>query len=714
MTRRTNINSDFLNQDDLLKQKNNTKSRGFAALRAKSGTTIKFICIFSLFALAILTALALSCTQGASQMKVLHAYAMSPEGYITNNCAPEGFKTFAGNSICYEVYSDSEISVECPNGVSGAVSPSPSHTAGVYTVKVATTTAGEFTIAVTNTGGGREELRFTVLDPATGLETLELRPNQNVLSTTDYNNIDICANGDSNLLYCGDISVTLSKDSWTETYTAADAGTCVSRLSCGYICLNFNGLADANKYDGAVMRVAMGGVSAEVVLQVKDWAVAETCVFADKDPEFYLTSETVAVTAIIPEARYCSFSLKASEFADIAAIERVGVVGGNEKYDILIAFTNATAGTVTICANTQSGTVEHTVSIAAVSKVTNIKITAGKDSYSADETIVVTALLNDTEGVTASLDWYVNDELVATGAKLEYAAESGKAISVYAKCGDVVSNTLTINVAYSTSEMIVWYIVFGLAVLVMIGLLVFKSKRKTFISSMSLIDRARKFAPRYRTYMTKYKRHQFFDLVYDIANLREDVLINFAETKDLSFDKASRDLSSAHKIAREIYKAPKVEKQVLFVERQAAFETHLDEAIAALQEFANKHPEEAIFNFKKKPSKKKNTKTQATQPAATNVDTVNIDAANKETINIETTNIDATSNEQATNIAATADVQEIKTEATKNEATPNTLATADAQEAANQTLTTNPTMPTEKTKTTKTTSDPNIEDKPKN
>lgn len=699
MTRRTNINSGSSNKGDLLKQKNNTQSRGFAALRAESGTTIKFVCLLSLFALAILTALVLSCTQGASQMRVLHAYAMSPEGYITNNCAPADFRTFAGNSICYEVYSDSEISVECPNGVSGTVTPSPSHTAGVYTVRVAAATAGEFTIAVTSTGGGREELRFTVLNPATGLERLELRPNQNVLSTTDCNNIDICANGDPNLLYCGDISVTLSKDSWTETYTAADAGTCVYRLNCGYICLNFNGLADADKYDGAVLRVAMGGVSAEVVLQVKDWAVAETCVFADKDPEYYLTSKTVAVTAIIPEARYCSFSLKASEFADIATIERVGVVGGNEKYDILIAFANATAGTVTICTNTQSGTVEHAVSIAAVSKVTNIKITAGKDSYSADETIVVTALLNGTEGVTASLDWYVNDELVATGAKLEYAAESGKAISVYAKCGDVVSNTLAINVAYSTSEMIVWYIVFGLAVLVMIGLLVFKSKRKTFISSMSLIDRARKFAPRYRTYMTKYKRHQFFDLVYDIANLREDVLINFAETKDLSFDKASRDLSSAHKIAREIYKAPKVEKQLLFVERQAAFEKHLDEAIAALQEFANKHPEEAIFNFKKKPSKKKNTKTQATQPAATNVEAVNIDAANKETLNIEITNIDAASNEQATNIAATADAQEIKTKAAENEATPNTLATkaeetktkATANSAKNTDSTTTPT-----------------------
>lgn len=636
MTRRTNINSDLLKQDNFLKQKNNAQSRGVAALRDKSRTTIKYVCLFSLFALAIFMALTLSCTQGASQIRVLHAYAMSPEGYITNNCAPEGFKTFAGNSICYEVYSDSEISVECPNGVSGAVTPSPSHTKSVYTVRVTAATAGKFAIVIANTGDAREELHFTVLEPATGLETLELRPNQNVLSTTDYNSIDICANGDPNLLYCGDISVTLSKDGWTETYTSAGAGTCVYRLSCGYICLCFNDLADASKYDGAVMRVTMGGVSAEVALQVKDWAVAETCVFADKDPEYYLTSNTVAVTAIIPEASYCRFSLKASEFADIATIERVGVVGSNEKYDILIAFANATAGVVTICANTQSGTVEHTVSIAAVSKITSIKITAGKDNYSADETIIVTALLNGAEGVTASLDWYVNDELVATGTKLEYAAESGKAISVYAKRGDVVSNTLTINVAYSTSEMIVWYIVFGLAVLVMIGLLVFKSKRKTFISSMSLIDRARKFAPRYRTYITKYKKHQFFDLVYDIANLREDVLINFAETKDLSFDKASRDLSSAHKIVREIYRASKVEKQALLEERQEAFETYLDEAIAALQEFANKHPEEAIFNFKKKPSEKKNAQKQETPNNTIGASTNNVSNTNKVSNDVNT------------------------------------------------------------------------------
>lgn len=598
------------NNSKIFNTKNNTAHGIFATLFNKSKTALKFVCLFVLLTLISLTTYALSCTQASSQMKVLSAYAMSPTYYMTNNAPPENFETFAGNSICYNVYSDSQVFAECLDAVDIIVYKNHPNTPRIYTVKINTSTPMESLVTITNAGGANISLHFTVLDPASDLETLELRPTQNVFSTTGFNVVNFCANGNPNLLYYGNVELSFTNGDWSITFTKESDYTCVFRLNCGYLSLYFANVTDVTKYNGATMRVTMGNVSAELVIEVEDWETADSCIFIDKDPTYYLTEDCVTVSALIPEESFCSFTLLSSDFASIVAIERVGTVGAYAKYDILIDFIRANyANDIIICANVKNGIIEHSVSIARTTVITNIEITANKKSFKADETIIVTAVLNGSQEVTAVVDWYINDELVATAPQLEYVTSSGKNINVYAKSGEVVSNTLALNVAYSTSEMIIWYIVFALAVLIMIGLIVFKSKRKTFISSASLVDRARKFTPRYKTYITKYKRHQFFDLVYDIANLREDVLINFAETKDLCFDKANRDLTSAHKIVRMVYKAPKTEKQALLEQNLAQFETAMNDAIASLQEFVNKNPTETFFNFKRYKRKPINNKT---------------------------------------------------------------------------------------------------------
>jgi len=578
--------------------KNNQKTathRIFATLLAKN--TKK--CLHFALALAILALFlpicTLSYTNSLPKPQILSAYAQNSTT-TSDEFPAENFTAFVTSTICFKVYSQYEI--ECTNADGLSVSMSTIST-DFYLVSVSSDTPITSQIIVKNRFGGVAFSNFSFV--ASEIESIDFVPRQAKFNALGDNFLQVCYNDNLQLIYNGDLSSELRiGDAPATSLYASDI---IKSINSHMVVLNFESV-DYTQYDGADFVVSAENTTASIALEIDNLPLTSTFVLEKTTIDYFTSSETITANALIDANTFATFALNANSFAQITDIEKIESGESFDTYKLTVDISNISASTeIVITAQTASGNIGRALSLVPTSSISKIVISASKTSLKSGEKVTFTAVLNNDEALSSEIDWYVNDQKVETGTQFEYARTQGGSFNVYAKLGETQSNSIALNVSYNNSELVVWYIVFAIALVILIGLIIFKRKKKTFISSMSLTDRARKFVPRYKTYINKYTRHQFFDLVYDIANLRDDVLFNFDETKDLCFEKISRELAGAHKIVRTIYKAPKEEKKALLESNLSSFETIMNSVIADLDDYAQKHPDQAIFNFKRKAKK---------------------------------------------------------------------------------------------------------------
>ncbi len=574
-----------------INQKNAT-TRNFAAFLAKNAKLwLNFILALALLAL-LMPICALSCTKSIPKPQILSAYAQ--DSTITSEEFPaENFTAFTTQTINFKIYSQYEI--ECTNN-DGLTLNTTTISTDYYLVSVTSAKPITSQIIVKNKFGGVAFANFSFV--AYKINTIKLIPYQAKFNATGDNYLQVCYNDNPQLIYSGIIISELEKGS--ATIEDLNPSHITKSINPHMIVLNFENV-DYTQYIGAKFVVASKNDRASVDLEIENLPFTNTFTLQESTLDYFASSKLITVNVLVDANSFATFSLASNSFAQFANIEKVASGESFDTYALSIDISSLSASTeIMISALTASGSIERALRLNPISTISKIVISASKTSLKSGEKVTFTAILNDDDTLSSEIDWYVNDQKVETGTQFGYTRKQGGAFTVYAKVGETQSNSVSLNVSYNNSDLIIWYIVFAIALVILIGLIIFKRKKKTFISSMSLTDRARKFIPRYKTYINKYTRHQFFDLVYDIANLREDVMFNFDETKDLCFEKASRELADAHKIVRTIYKAPKEEKKALLESNLSSFESIMNSVIDDLDDYAQKHPDQAIFKRKNK------------------------------------------------------------------------------------------------------------------
>ncbi len=577
-----------------INQKNATP-RNFAALFAKNAK----IWLNLVLALAVLTLLlpicTLSCTKSLPKPQILSAYAQ--DSAVTSEEFPaENFTAFSTQTINFKIYSQYDI--ECTNSDGLTLTKTTLYT-DFYLVSVTSSEPIASQIIVKNKFGGVAFANFSFIPYE--INTIKLIPYQAKFNATGDNYLQVCYNDNPQLIYSGIIVSELEKGS--ATIEDLNPSNITKSINPHMVVLNFEGV-DYTQYVGAKFVVASKKDRASIDLKIENLPFTNTFTLQESTLDYFASSKLITANVLVDANAFATFSLPSNSFAQFANIEKVASGESFDAYALKIDISKLSTPTeIMISAQTASGSIERALRLNPISSISKITISASKTSLKSGEKVTFTAILNDDATLSSEIDWYVNDQKVETGAQFEYARTQGGAFTVYAKVGETQSNSVSVNVSYNNSELVIWYIVFAIALVILIGLIIFKRKKKTFISSMSLTDRARKFVPRYKTYINKYTRHQFFDLVYDIANLRDDVLFNFDETKDLCFEKIGRELADAHKIVRTIYKAPKEEKKALLESNLSSFESIMNSVIADLDDYAQKHPDQAIFKRKNKTKK---------------------------------------------------------------------------------------------------------------
>ena len=575
-------------------KENNAQPRTTASVLAKNTKAIiNFVLILTIICL-FLPICALSYTKSTPKPQILSAYAQNSHGVTTNEFMPDDFTAFVGTTINYDIYSQYPIVCENFDGLALTITTVATDS---YIVSISSSAPIASQLIIKNEFGGVAFANFSFV--AYEISSIELISAGSKFNAMGDNYLQVRYNGNSQLL-SNDSTIDAAVKTNSNDVATIDASAIIKSNNARHIVLNFENV-DYTQYVGTKFYVSKNGIESNVELQIDNLPLTTTFTLQKPTIDYFANSESINVNVMIDANSFTTFALFDTMFAKIEDISKTDTSENFDIYTISIIFTNLNAPSeLIICARTASGTIERALQLNAVSTISKIFITADKTSLKPNEKVNFTAILNDDPSLSYEIDWYVNDQKIETATQFEYARKQGGSFTVSAKVGDITSNSIIVNVSYNNSELVIWYIVFAIALVILIALIIFKKKKKTFISSMSLTDRARKFVPRYKTYINKYTRHQFFDLVYDIANLRDDILFNFDETKDLCFEKASRELADAHKIVRTIYKAPKEEKKTLLENNLSAFETIMNSVIDDLNDYAQNHPDQAIFKLKKK------------------------------------------------------------------------------------------------------------------
>ena len=241
-----------------------------------------------------------------------------------------------------------------------------------------------------------------------------------------------------------------------------------------------------------------------------------------------------------------------------------------------------------------------------INSISSFKIETEKTNYKPNETITVNATINGNEQLSANIEWYVNNNLIGTGSILTFSRNKGGNLNIVAKIGDIESNSLTLNIAYQENELIGWYILFIFAVLMLILTIIFKKKKKNFYVSSNLISRTKKIMPQFNKLFNKYNKRQFKSLILNVVNLIDDTNQNYHDTKNLLFERAFRELSTALIALKKIYATEKDDHLGAFIENAPKFEECINQALSCFEDFNKLHPNEKIFTLKKKETKNNN------------------------------------------------------------------------------------------------------------
>lgn len=523
------------------------------------------------------------------------------EGYEDELYMPSDFVAFAGSTIIFNVKSQSALTATNYDGADITTTKLGDED---YVVRVHSSETLKTQVIFQNNYGYSFK-NITFLENA--VSDIEIFA-PTMVAKSQTNAFEITYNKEQKLKYSGLVEFKLTLADGQKLPLDSGSPYVVS-ITNNRVELDFSSLSDfSGKF---VLSVDAGEVSSSHEFYITDPALSSTFALSSDNVNFITGAKEVMLNAKIDAGSYAHFIVN-DNFIRLKSAELLNTADGLDEYVLTLDISNIndTNNIIFSCPTTQ-GEILRGVNLSEITSVTDFKISSQKDKFSPKEKIVLTALINGDESLSAEIKWYVNDVLVHVGSQAIITRKEGGVFSVYAKIGETQSNVLTLNISYTSTELIIWYAVFIFALLILIGLIVFRKKKKDFFMSSILTDRARKIVPRFNTQLNNYNKRQFKDLIYDTANLRDDTYQNFSETKNLDFERAGRELTSVIKALREIYKAPKDNRLEFFVKYTQPVEDGVQNAIEAFEHFTSTHPNEKMFAFSLKRKKKNKNKSSA-------------------------------------------------------------------------------------------------------
>ena len=518
------------------------------------------------------------------------------QGYENQKYTSQNFTAFVNSTVVYKVKSDSSLNAFNYDGAEVYVQEEL-NSQNIYYVTIACDKTLNTQLVLQNDAG----CTFSNINFIDNIDELKILA-PNIVNKNNDNTFKILYNGNDKLKFNGQVEYTLTLDGVSQTLQENNA--LVTSLNANEVVLNFSDLTESDIE--AKLSIKVEDVEACVEFKIENLPLTDIFMLQSYEVSYMPNTTQVVVNAYVTKNSFAQFNI----LNDYAKISNIELYNDNENYDEYLLTIDISEMTnkesLALSVLTSDGEIIRGVHLTEINSVTDFTITSEKLHYDSKETINVTAMINNQESLSGDIVWYVNGIKHSTGSNLSITRNEGGNFSVYAMLGEVQSNTLNFTVSYQGTELIIWYVVFILAVLILVGLIIFKKKKKNFYMSSSLIERARKIVPRYNTYINNYKKRQFKDLLYDVALLKDDTYQNFNDTKDFCFERASRALGVVKNALQKIYKANNEDRKLLLIENSKLVEDNINLVIDAYEEFSRAYPNEKIFTFNKKQKSKTN------------------------------------------------------------------------------------------------------------
>lgn len=518
------------------------------------------------------------------------------QGYENQKYTSQNFTAFVNSTVVYKVKSDSSLNAFNYDGAEVYVQEEL-NSQNIYYVTIACDKTLNTQLVLQNDAG----CTFSNINFIDNIDSVKiLAP---IMVNKNYDNVfNIQYNGNDKLKYQGQVEYTLTINGVSQKLDVENS--LVKSLNSNEVVLNFSTLYEDNAQ--AQLSIKVEDVEVSVEFEIKNLPITDTFSLQSYELSYLSNTNEIVVNAYVTKNSFAQFNL----LNDYAKITNIEYYSQNENYDEYLLTIDISEmiskDSITLSVITSGGEIIRGVHLTEITSITNFTITSEKLHYNSDETIKVSAMINNEESLSGDIVWYVNGIKFSTGSTLSITRSEGGNFSVYAMFGEVQSNTLNFTVSYQGTELIIWYVIFILALLILIGLVIFKKKKKHFYMSASLIERARKIVPRYNTYINDYNKRQFKDLLYDVAVLKDDTYQNFNDTKDFCFERASRALGVVKNTLQKIYKSNAEDRKTLLIENSKIVEDNVNLVINAYEEFSKAYPNEKIFTFNKKQKLKQN------------------------------------------------------------------------------------------------------------
>ncbi len=544
-------------------------------------------------AMAICGAFAINVTYASTSAPQVQAIYL--EGYNNEKYPNENFTAFVGGVVAIDVESDSELNYYNYDGVTTSL---VSTSGNVHTVTITSNQPMQTQVIFENSGG-YSFVNVEFVENA--IENVSIIA-PFMVSNAQNSTFKLLFNDNPMLKYVGQVDYSLSINGG-DRIDLISGGEYVENLNSREITLDFSAFTEDTN---VTLYAKIGEVESFCDFTVQNRPLSAVFLVDSSSVGYMDGSSSVVVNVSISANSLADFTVM-DDFIRLESVQFVGQADGLDTYALTLDISYVdTPNLVIISGQTAQGQVLRGVNLHNLSTITSFEITTEKDTYSPNETIVVTAVVDGEETLSGNIVWYVNGIEYSQGATLSLQRSEGGSFTIYAMINDIQSNTLTLNITYQSVELIIWYCVLALTIVVLVGLIIFKKKKKNYYMSTSLLERARKIIPRYETHINNYNKRQFKKLIYDLAMLRDDTYANFTDTKDFCFERAGRGFAGATSAMRAIYKADKDQRQTAFIENTKGIEDNIKMAINALEEYSQAHPNEKIFAFNR--NKRKKTK----------------------------------------------------------------------------------------------------------
>ena len=553
-----------------------------------------------LFVLPFLFLVSLSCfvtpTLCATNDQDLEIKSVCVVENENNLFQPDNFTALAGCQLKYEVLSESNLTAKNFDGLTITTNQIGSQN---YEVLVQSNNAVQTQIIFQNE---KSNAFVNVNFIENTINSLEIKAPIHIAKNQD-NEFNLIVNNNENLFNNQNVNYSLLYNQQETSLT--DSHEFVKSLNKNKITLNFSSLVN---FDGKfTLKAQIGEKVATKEFIIKDYPLSDEFMLLNKKIVYILGSNNVVANVKLKKDCYANFKLY-DNYAKIKNIAKT-TKGNYDEYALTLDITNFKSNQIIVSNLTTNGEILRGINFDIIDSISSFKIETTKTNYKPNEDITINATVNGNEQLSADIEWYVSGNLIGTGSQITFSRAKGGNINVIAKIGEIESNSLTLTIAYQENELIGWYILFIVVLVMFILFIIFKKKKRNFYVSSNLISRTKKIMPRFNELFNKYNKRQFKNLIIDVSTLKEDTNQNYKDTKNLLFERAFRELSTALTALRKIYATEKDDHLGAFIENAPKFENCIKEALSCFEEFNQLYPNEKMFTLNKKDKKQEKKKS---------------------------------------------------------------------------------------------------------